>query len=361
MLKEYPKYKKGEPERIYNSLKKDDKKCIDDFLATISASDRKKKDMLRSIIQFRHVIEKPFNEIDKADLKKFIPLLDKSGREKYTVNGIKTHIKRFLKEVHEDWFSRFEDFKMIRCVSNARNEKRINSKFMLTKEKIEELVKNETDPRKKAFFFTLFESAVRPIELRLLKWGDVTFGEGLTELQIFSTKTGKARVTFIQSSTPLLEELGVGNKDEYVFQSREGTNKPIDRVTALRWVSSMGKGVGLQIYPYLLRHSRATDLHRLVKSGKMSSTIAAQIMGHSEKTFMSYGDLDKETIKEMMRTQMYNFDEIPKEKKHELELELEKLKGQFAKFMRLHDEEKLLNQSIKINKKIASQLKKRAQ
>jgi len=324
MRTKYPTYRKGDLERTYKKLRGEDKKLLNDFCKTISANKNKIDDMKRSILQFRDITNKPFKQIDKKDLAEFIPLLDKSGRKKYTINSIKTHIKRFLRYVHEDWYIRFENLKAIKCVSDARNEEKINSKNMINREQIEKIMAKEKDFVKKAFFITLFESAVRPIELRLLKFKDIHYTDDLTELQIFSTKTNKSRPAFVKNATFYLKKLE-GKKEDLVFSSREGSNQPITKETALNWIKGMGKAVGLEVYPYLLRHSRATELHKLVNEGKMSSAIASKIMGHSEKTFMSYGDLDDTVIKTLMSEQLYN-DELPEEKRHKLEKELDELK-----------------------------------
>ncbi len=327
MLKNYPNFKRGQLKELYNTLNSEDKILLDNFKETISAGDIKILDMERSIVQFRHILQKPFKEIDKDDLERFIPLLDKSNREKYTKNGIKTHLKRFLKHIHLDWFVKFNNFSCIKCISNARNEKKINSAKLLSKEDIEKIIKAENDFIKKAFFLTLFESAVRPIELRLLKWKDIEFnidGE-ISKLNLYATKTDKHRVSYIKEATFFLQKLEKGKKDDYVFQSREGTNKPMGKDTALDWIKKMGKKVGIDVYPYLLRHSRSNDLHRLVNDSKMSLVIASKIMGHSVKTFQSYGELETDVIEKTMKEQLYNFEEMPPEKKEELENRIKEL------------------------------------
>ena len=70
----------------------------------------------------------------------------------------------------------------------------------------------------------------------------------------------------------------------------------------------------------------------MVKENITSKDNAVQFMGHSEKMFDKvYSHVDKKTIKELMKKQMYNFEYLPEEKKHKLEIEIEKQKKEIEK------------------------------
>jgi len=51
-------------------------------------------------------------------------------------------------------------------------------------------------------------------------------------------------------------------------------------------------------------------------------------MGHSEDMSATYTNLDKEDVEKMLKDQVYNIEEMPEERKHELEIELDGQKKQ---------------------------------
>lgn len=321
---EYPTYKRGELESYYGKLSKSEKKIIEDFISycSISAGKNKLEDIKRSIVQFRHITEKPFDKIDLETLRKYLSLLNKSNRKKYTANGIKVYLKRFLKWKFQDWPSRFEELKDIRLVK-AFNEEKINEGTLLKKEQVEKIIKKEKDLTKKTFFITLYESGLRPIELRSLKWKDINFNvdNELSEIHIYSTKTSKARTVYVKASTFYLQKLREEKKSDYVFYSREDLNFCISKATATLWIKSIGKKANITLFPYLLRHSRATELYL-----NMPSKVAQKFMGHSKDMSDFYAHLSSKDVKEATLKTVYNFEELPPEKKHELEKEIEALK-----------------------------------
>lgn len=333
-MKEYKDYKKGELEQIYNSLSKVDKGLIEKFIkyCSVGAQENKLKDIKRSLVQFRDITQKPLNKLKVDDLRGFLITLNKSNREKYTRNGIKQHIKRFLKFSYKDWFERFEEFRDIK-LDKAFNEKKINSSTMLDKEDIELIMKKEMDIMKKAFFITLYESGCRPIELRTLKWKDISLNTDgdISELKIFATKTQKFRSVFVKESTFYLLKLWENKQSEFIFYSRENKNAPISKATASLWLKAMGKNVKLEIFPYLLRHSRATQLYRRAREGEISKDNVQQFMGHSGAISELYTHLDESEVKEMMKNQIYNFNEIPEDKKSEYEERIKHLEEKLTK------------------------------
>ncbi|MBI5872313.1 hypothetical protein HZB88_04490 [archaeon] len=75
-----------------------------------------------------------------------------------------------------------------------------------------------------------------------------------------------------------------------------------------------------------MRHSRATELYRLADENKISKETAIKFMGHSSDMSKTYTHLDKQEIKNMLKNQVYKLEELPEEKKHELEKEISELK-----------------------------------
>lgn len=334
MLKEYPKFGRNGLENFYSKLDSSEQQDINEFLAYcgISAAEKKLKDIKRNIIQFRYTLDKTFNSIELKDLRDFLYLLNKSDREAYTKNGIKAYVKKFLKWKFKDWSIKFDELKDVKLDSHPFNEEKINSKSILKKEQIEKIIKAEELIERKAFFMVLYESGCRPIELRLLKWKDISFNvDGdLTELSIYATKTRKNRIVYIQNGTFLLQKLKEKSQgNEYVFTSPEDKNAPITKSTSFRWVQEMGKNVGIQIFPYLLRHSRATELYEMAQQNKISMKAVQSFLGHGKDMSDIYTHLSKAQAKAITK-QVYQMEDLPPERKEEMQKEIDTLKKQMA-------------------------------
>jgi integrase len=327
----YPRYKAGELELIFDKLTEQEQTIIKEFKTYCgsSAGERKLGDIQRSLVQFRDIVQKPFNALTLKDIREFLYLLNKSDREVYTKNGIKAHIKRFLRYHFRDWSQRFDELRDFRLQKNGLNEKKINSNTILKKEQIEAILKAEDDLVRKTYFLMLYETGARPSELCLLKWKDIQFNiEGeLSEIHVYATKTKKARVLYIQNATHLLKRLKERAEGKtYVFSVIfKGKEKTIAKVTSGRWIKDMGKRIGVDIYPYLLRHTRATELYELAQLNKISNKAVMTFLGHSENMAEVYTHLSKEQVKNITKT-IYKTEELTPTKKHELEIEIENLK-----------------------------------
>lgn|ERR1043166_2529308 len=327
----YPIYGRFALESTYNALPKSEREIIRDFVSycSMTAAKRKQDDIQRSIVQFRDTIEKPIQDITIADLRGFLMLLNQSKRKEYTRNGIKIHVRRFLKWRFKDWSDRFEEFRDIK-LRNGFNEERINEGTLLRKDQIEAIIKRERDFVCKAFFVTLYESGLRPKELRTLRWKSVHLNseDDLSELHIFATKTGKARTVFVKEATFYLRRLFETKDSEYVFPAIEDKTKPMTKVTAHRWIRGMGIAIGLHVFPYLLRHTRAHELY-----SQLPSKVAQKFMGHNSDMSELYAHISSKDIKDSVLKTVYHFDELPAQRKHELEIKVEILTRKLDAFV----------------------------
>jgi len=88
------------------------------------------------------------------------------------------------------------------------------------------------------------------------------------------------------------------------------------------------RSIGRTIFPYILRHSRATELYHLAKQNKISKDVAIMFMGHGEDMSEIYTHLDKNQVREMMSKQVYKLEEdLPPNQKNKLLLMIEQLKS----------------------------------
>ena len=86
MKDRYPRYRSEgiRDQHIYSSLSDSEKQIVDDFLnfCSITAGERRLKDIQTNILQFRDILEKPFDAISLLDLREFLAVLNKSDRMK---------------------------------------------------------------------------------------------------------------------------------------------------------------------------------------------------------------------------------------------------------------------------------------
>lgn len=338
MLKEYPKFKRGEIEEIYKKISQSEKKLISDYLdyrrARGITTDGKVQDIRRYLLHLRRILGKEFRQIDLRDLRNLLGIINNSYLSDYVKNTIKTDLKNFLKYLFSDWSSSFANLEDIKLISNARNEKKLNSQALLQKEDIEKVMRHEPSMFWKAFFMTQYEGGLRTQEVRFLKWDDIKFDiDGdISEVSIYSTKTKKARTIFVKDATFYLKKLkeeqeNLKEKGVYIFHSKSDINKPIIKTTISMWFRAITKkALGRVGWAYLLRHSRATELYRLAKQGKIAKDTAIEFMGHSDDMSKVYQHFDAKEIKEMLKSQVYKTEDLPPEKKHELEEAIENLK-----------------------------------
>lgn len=325
----YPDYKSGEIEEVYNSLSAKDKNSLNEFCDSCrtSASEHKVQDIRRCVLQLQHITNKEFSQIKLDDLRHFLVLLNQSKREAWTKHDIKAHVKRFLKYYFEDWSKRFNALKEMRNEAVGMNQEKINPQTLLSKQEIETIMNKENDIYLKTFFITLYETGMRPKELRTCKWADINFNVdgNLSEIHSFMTKTKKSKVVFVDKATFYLKKLQNQTSSDYVFPSRQNNKTPISDVTAHRWINGLGKHINKKIYPYLLRHTRAQELYSLVDENKLSERVVQRFLGHGKSMRDIYSQLSSKTLKDAVTKAVYQFEELPSEKRHELEKKIEAL------------------------------------
>jgi len=344
MINQYPTFKNGGVIEVYNKLSKSEKEIIDNYREYRAGSITTKNALdnaMRFVIQWKNIFQKDYNKITLEDVRSFLALLNNSKMAEIYKSSNKVELKKFLKWLFKDWSMRFNNLEDIKC-KNIRNEEKINSSTIISKEDIEKLVQTETNLNWKTFWITLYESGFRPIELRTLQWKNISFDVSgdLSEINIFATKTKKARVVYVKESTFFLkrlreEEEKQGNKPIYVFHNPTNLNKFIEKSTVSERLKKLSKkALGREVHPYILRHSRATELYKLAKQNKISKDVAIMFMGHSDDMSEVYTHLDKEQVKEMLTSQVYKLEDLPEEKKHNLEIQMELLTKSLDYFMK---------------------------
>lgn len=332
MKKEYPRYKTGELQEVFDKFPKTEKEIINRFVSkvAINAAEHKCGDVKRTLIQFRHITEKAFDNLDLKTLESYMTLLNKSDRTAYTKNGVKTYLRRFIKSKYKNWSERFEELDCIRLASNPFNEEKINHSVLLTGEEIEKILLKEESLFWKTYFICLYESGMRPSELRKMQWKDIKFNvdNEISELQIFATKNNKSKTVYVEKGTHYLKKLKKESDAEadYVFPSpyKERSNEPINKSTVSVWFNRLTeKAIGRKVFPYILRHTRAKELYL---NPLIDDTIVQKFLGHSASMKKFYVALSRQDVKDAATQIIYKTEDLPPEKKHKLEKLIEELK-----------------------------------
>lgn len=337
MLKEYPRFARGEIQIFFDNLPREEQQLFLDYITYRQArglnNAGKAQDTRRYLLHLRFILGKPFTELDLRDLRTLLVLINGSWLADMPKNTIKTDLKNFLKYLFPDWSLRFSSLEDIKLDSNPSRKRPITPQILFKKEDIENIMLHETRMFWKAFFICQYEGGLRTGEVRFLKWDDIKFNvDGdISEINIYATKTKKTRPIFVKDATHYLlrlmqEQESLDKKGAYIFHGRD-KNKPVDKHVVSNWFRNLIKKVlAREGWNYLLRHSRGTELRRLVKQGKIAKDTSVAFMGHSEEMNDRYSHFEDQEIKEMLKNQVYKLEDMPENKKHELEIEIEKLK-----------------------------------
>jgi len=339
MLNEYPSLEKGKITEFYEGLKPKEKELIENYLVYRQARGLKDKSMFknvrRMILQPRYILQHPVTSMTLEELRKVLSIINNSKLATHYKNNVKANFKNFIKYAIPDWSIRFSNLEDIKTNGvNKHNEERINHNTLFTKEDVDKLLKAELSIKWRTFLLLQYEGGLRTIEVRSLKWNDckIDIEDGLTELNIFSSKTKKSRVVYVKEATHYLKLLRTeqeNNKDKglCIFHMRSKPDLPIAKYSVNEWFRKLCKNVlGREGWNYLLRHSRATELYKLAEENKISKDTAIKFMGHSDDMSKIYNHPNPSDVKKMLREQVYNIEDLPEEEKHELEQEVETLK-----------------------------------
>lgn len=377
MLKSYPKFERGKIWEFYEKLPSSEKKFLDQYITYRKARgisrEQDLQDIKRYIVQLRFILQKDFRKITLDNVRELTAMINTSWLKNEVKNGLKIDFKNFLKYSFKDWSERFSDLEDIK--QNSRmNEEKINSQTIFSKEDIEKLVKHSATIFWKAFLLIQYEAGLRTGETRLLKNSSIKFNvDGdISEVSIYATKTKKARTLFIKEATFYLkklkeEQINQGIKSVYVFPSPNNPNEPISKNSVNEWFRILvKKTLGRQGWSYLLRHSRANELYSLARNNKIARDTAQEFMGHSKDMSYVYEHLDKNKIKEMLKNQVYKLEDLPPEKKAELEKAIDRLKEELTKEKKARQEdfvkerkkrEELTSQFLKLSKNVRELIK----
>ena len=327
-------------EELQKELSDRERELLDRFLkyCEITAGKNRVAKYERYILHFRDVTEKPLDSINKEDAIAFWGLVNKSTYREHTKIDIRKIVRRFLK-----WHYRDHDMiEPLKIPSGYLvNKERVNKSMLITKREIQLMLHRAERLRDKALIMVLYETAGRPQEVRELKWGDIDWDEG--EVHLYSKKTKDDR------DIPLLETLKHLARwkaewvcpdpldDDYIFPSiigsRHNRSKPISVSYINRIIKSAARNAGIQrnVYPYLLRHTRLTEIRKLGVQGIEFNKFAGHKPGSKHENV--YLHLDNADMKRTIIEKVYKVEDAKMTDRDEYEARLERLERQFQAVM----------------------------
>jgi len=313
MKDKYPDYKVGGVQFVKGNMSDSDKKILNDFIeyCGITAGLPKQKAVERKMLQFYDITEISYSEWNLDIFRKFLNVLNKSHHLPETQNDTKKVLKKFLKWKYPDWSLRFGEFKDLKTV-NGVNYKKLNSSTILTPEELQIIVKNIDDLKYKALVLLAYESAGRPEEILKLRWKDINFTK--REVTLFSSKTQKARVNPIRDSIPQLIRYRNECFDhtplagDLIFFNPRNRSRHLTTATFSSLFQKLENKVNFNkhIFPYLLRHSRLTQVHKV-----LSPKAYEKFAGHSiEVANARYAHLSNDDVRQEMLEKVYSVQDV---------------------------------------------------
>lgn len=319
----------------------DKEKILNDYaeFKSLSCNPKKVKDCRLYASKFIHSKKYPLIDFKEKDLIDYLNSIKELSPD--SQNDVRANTKNFIKwfgnslkeEQYKEWNYRFRNID--RLCKTQKTESTYQPDDMISESDFEKLIAAEPSIFWKAYFVTLFYGSCRPSELFKLKWSELDFSdkdEGIF-FSIYSPKNKRTFLKYIPREAAYYVKQLKNNGSEFVFLNPID-NKLLNRQKAYYEINKISpKALGKEIDLYTLRHSIAT-----INYGKdnVKDDIIAKQMGHSKSMKNVYAHNDKAKLKADAK-KIY-VGELPQEKKHALELRVEKL-------------EKIIREIAKVSKK----------
>jgi len=307
-------------------LNSEDTEILNNFMDLVegSACEKRAKNIKTIMLIIYDVSGVGYNEWDLETLRKFMVLLNKSGKPNSTTNGIKKTLRRFLREHYEDWDKRFKGFRDEGAkTKKENNEDKINKKVLIKPEEVELLLKDKNaNFLYQAWLVSALETGARISELLTTRWKDWDLEN--KEVQIRSTKNETTRTIQIQDCVYYLKQHKQNypykdlTEEDYVFPSPTDRNKHLSLATLYNFFSRITEKIlGRKLKPYICRHTR---LSYLMNVAKLTPKVYEAIADHSyELGISTYSHIDNGDIEKEMR-KVLNKKELTKEEAGEMKL-----------------------------------------
>jgi integrase/recombinase XerD len=237
-----------------------------------------------SMISFSRFAKKDFKEMTRADIDDYIVSLGKTGstRDEYV---------KFLKVFYRylnGLTSRDNCPEPVRHLERSKMPTKVNIDDLVTQKELDGMLSHTNSMRYRAIIYVLFETGLRPGELRALKIKDVTFNDRSIKLSVNSGKmAGRmgSRVVFVIRGYDALKSwfdnhTEKSNPDAWLF-GKEG--KPLLDPTLRANLKNIAKkaGINRRFWTYAFRHTYGTHVYK-----DLPTEMGRRLFGHAPGSAM---------------------------------------------------------------------------
>ncbi len=334
MKQHYPRYNKKQV-AIESSLTARDRELLASYLqfCGMTAGPSRLAKYRRYLLHFRDIVEKPLDSISQADAIAFWGLVKNAPYEEHTKIEIRKVVRRFLKWHYRD----LDMLEPLKVPSNYLvNKRRVNKSVLLTEQEIQNMLHGAERLRDKALLVLLYETAGRPQEIRDLRWGDISWQQ--KEIHLYSKKTNDDRDLPVHEAIKHLKRwksewaYSDPQESDYIFPSIIGSRpnraKSISVSYINRIIKSLARKAGIErnVYPYLLRHTRLTELRCRGVQGIEFNKFAGHQPGSKHENV--YIHLDNNDMKQSIIQKVYGVHDLPESERDQYEKRIRQLEQQ---------------------------------
>lgn len=196
--------------------------------------------------------------------------------------------------------------------------------------------------RDKTLLILLYETAARPQEIRDLKWGDINWAG--SEVHLYSKKTKQDRDLPISEALTHLKRwkeewvFADAQQSDYVFPSAVGSRHMRNKAISVEFINRIIKrlarkaGIEREVFSYLLRHTRLTDLRRHGVQGIELNKFAGHKPGSKQEHV--YIHLDNEDMKQAVIEKVYKVQELTVPKRAQIDQRFEHIERKIEKLVK---------------------------
>ncbi|MGI0091029.1 MAG: tyrosine-type recombinase/integrase, partial [Nitrososphaerales archaeon] len=239
-------------------------------------------------------LNKRFDQVTKDELQEFVDSLkddsydDPRYPESYSDETKRSYLK--IAKPFFKWLHKLDDPEFASWIKTGSYRTTVGPEDIFTEAELNQMRDACKTPRDKAMLETLFESARRPKEFLSLRRGDIEFDKDCVTLHIRKGKTGFPRdVVLIGAARPLLtrwilNEHPLRSDSDFsvwIDMSKNTTHEPLQQLGLRKFIARTAEQsrIKKRAYPYMMRHSRLTDLARLGANEAMLCEIAGWKQG----------------------------------------------------------------------------------
>lgn len=249
----------------------------------------------RTIGRFSRFIKKNVEDVTVMDIRIYISKRSKEGLKNTTLANDTDILRGFFNFLEDEEYIHRSPMRKIKTV---KVEKRLRE--ALTKEQFETLRIGTKTLRQKALLELMYSTGCRLEEIENIKKQDIDWqrlqikvvGKGNKERIVYINATAQVHLRkYLMSRLDDCDSVLVTERNPIGGMGQRAIQREINKINEQ-------SGLGINVYPHLIRHTTATHL---LNSG-MNLNVLQQILGHDDpSTTLIYAELDNVTVENEYR------------------------------------------------------------